>query len=229
MSTENNTANEKILDRIRKLLAMSKDTSSPNEAAIAARRARALMDAHQVAELDLMTIKNHDMGESVFETGLTQTNRPLGIMCVGIAALNDCVAGYIRRGRFIDIEFKGLLADSVCAVEMFKYLKAEMYAQAERHAEGRADRHAFRVGFASGVCQQVREVRKEREEIKTSGGQSLVVVKDALVRKHYGVQKTSTRRQGMSGGRDAYSAGQAAGRRANLGRQVQGATQRRLA
>jgi hypothetical protein len=43
---------EKIKDRIAKLLRMSQDASSPNEAAIAAGRARALMDKYQIEAFD---------------------------------------------------------------------------------------------------------------------------------------------------------------------------------
>ena len=53
----------KIMERIQNLLRMAEDTSSPNEAAIAARRAEALMRKHQLTQVDVM-VKNLD-GDSV--------------------------------------------------------------------------------------------------------------------------------------------------------------------
>ena len=44
---------DKIKERIAKLLAMAKDAASPNEAAIAAGRARSLMDKYQLDEYDI--------------------------------------------------------------------------------------------------------------------------------------------------------------------------------
>ena len=46
-------ATPKIMERVRKLLAMAKDATSPHEAAIAARRARSLMDKHQLEEHEM--------------------------------------------------------------------------------------------------------------------------------------------------------------------------------
>jgi hypothetical protein len=65
--------------------------------------------------------------------------------------------------------------------------------------------------------------------LKTSTGTSLVVVKQQLVEQKYGrvqYRNTSTR---MSGGWDAYQSGKHAGRNANLSRQVNGESQRRIA
>ena len=44
----------KIRERIRKLLAMAGDASSPQEAAIAARRAKALLNEHNLSEADVI-------------------------------------------------------------------------------------------------------------------------------------------------------------------------------
>ncbi len=49
-----NEQNLEIIERVRKLLSMAVDTSSPHEAAIAASRARKLMDKHQIDLADLI-------------------------------------------------------------------------------------------------------------------------------------------------------------------------------
>ncbi len=49
---------EKIINRVKKLLALSNDTSSPNEAAIALKRVRSLMDKYQLTHEDILTEEN---------------------------------------------------------------------------------------------------------------------------------------------------------------------------
>ena len=221
---------DNIIDRIRKLLAMSKDTSSPHEAAIAARRARALMDAHQVSELDLSTVTDDQFGEEVFRTGQKTYNHAIGSLALAMARLNDCVAiGVNAEGGGKGVRFSGLLADVSTAILMLSWLRREMYRQAELHVEGRANRAAFRKGFASGVQQQVKDILAERErDVRMSDGRSLVVAKQALVKQRFGAQRVRTRSATMSGDRSAYDRGRQVGQRTNLSRQVSGNHQRTL-
>ncbi len=222
-------AKEKIIDRIKKLLRMAKDTASPNEAAIAASRARKLMDMHQVDELDLTAVEADDFGESAYSTGATTCSAVISTLGLTVGKLNDCVATWGSVGRVKHIIFKGLLADSVCASEMLKYLRDEMYKQAERNETGRANRHAYRLGFANGVSKQVAAIMADRHDIKTSTGTGLVVAKKQLVEAHYGRQRTQTTRPGYRGDRSAFLAGRQAGESASLNRQVNGQQQGRLA
>ena len=220
-------ANEKILDRIRKLLAMAKDSSSPNEAAIAAGRARKLMDEYQVSELDLTSIDVNEFGKACYDGGFKWRNTAMGWLALAIGRLNDCVVDYERdfSTDHLNLRFKGFLADAVSATEMLSYLHTEMDNQAKIAVPNgmprtRADRNAFRLGFASGVKSQVDELMRERNKIQTSNGTDLVIVKNQMVAQKFGMQKTSNGRTNMSGSGTAYQQGVAAGRSANLGHQV---------
>ena len=214
------TANEKVLDRIRKLLSMAADTSSPNEAAIAAGRARKLMDQHQLTELDLKTSKDADFGIS---KTVTLDKSVSGKLALAMARLNDCIAEYDMSGPIPLITFKGFLVDTVTAKELLLYLLAQCEVQAQKVSGRKAP---FKHGFAAGVQAQVRELLKDREQLKTSSGTALVVVKRSLVEQRYGVQKTSASRANRTD--PNYSAGYAAGQRINLSRQVSGQTQHKL-
>jgi len=220
---------EKIIDRVRKLLAMANDTSSPNEAAIAAGRARKLIDQYQISEMDLTTVEDSDFGQASYGMGAKSTNKPLGMLAVAVAELNDCNAIWTTQDNGTKaVQFSGMLVDAVSATEMLKYLQQVMYKLAVKAAEGRSDRHAYRLGFAVGVQQQVREILKERAEIKTDTGQALVVVKQQLVEQHFGARKWKQRRNNYSGDAGAYHRGEAAGRKVSLNRQVRGTQQGRL-
>ena len=212
-------ADEKILERVRKLLAMSKDTSSPNEAAIAANRARKLIDEYQISEFDLHAEKAFDFVEREYKTNRNyHTN--LGIMSVAIANLNDCQAILKKDNGNAYYVFQGMLVDAVTCVEMMMYLRAELYFQ-ELEIKGRANKEAYRRGFVSGIAAQVKEILKDREKqtIKSTG-QSLVVVKTELVRNHFGAVKYSRSKSKYGNSNNAYSQGYDSGKNTNLSRQI---------
>ena len=225
-------ANDKVLDRIRKLLAMAGDTSSPHEAAIAAKRARSMMDKHQVSEVDLTTMSASDMGHSDLELKQKTNNLFTSVLSVAVATYNDCQVKYVQAGPYLNARFEGMLVDSVCAIELFKYLRDEAYSQAERFHTGRKDRHAYRVGFSSGVASQVREMMKERETINIEAGPqigtSLVVCKMQLVHKHFKPVKYTNSASSYSGSASAQQQGFQAGRKAGLNRQVSGSSSKAL-
>ena len=206
------------IEKIKKLFAMAKDASSPNEAAIAARQARALMDKFQIDELDLTTTSTNDFGEDLFTTGKT-VPRWISVIGLAVARYNDTRASIAHTEGKAAIRFKGFLTDAVCSAEMLKYLRDVGLKLGAKVEGSRATKNAFRNGFATGVRQQVNELIKERTQVKTSAGTSLVVVKDQLVTQQFGIQRTSTSRANGSGS-VAFSRGVEAGRNVNLGRQV---------
>ena len=136
---------EKILDRIRKLLAMSKDTSSPNEAAIAARRAEAMMRKHNIEEADAI-LENLD-DESIVKAGSNTGYKTLpewqSILSVQVAKLMDCECRAYLDYRRKTITFLGQREDAQVAVWIFEYLVhrpvlAGFRARALRHPSSTA-------------------------------------------------------------------------------------------
>jgi len=215
-----NEKNDKMIDRVRKLLAMAKDSSSPEESAIAAKRARSLMDQYQITEMDLTSLEDDDFGNSNFGLNKKSADRALGIVAVAVAKLNDTVVKYDRdNDGKLEIRFDGFLVDAVCAREMLVYLRTEMYRQSERFSEGKSNRHSYRMGFAAGIVEQVDEIMKEREQLKMANGTALMVVKNQIVAEKFGVgvykkRKTSYRSS------DDYNSGYERGKRTSLNRQV---------
>ncbi len=205
---------EKILDRIRKLLSMAADTSSPNEAAIAAKRARHLMDEHQVSDWDLKQARPEDFGEA----GTMYAERWHGMLGIAMAWLNDVNVALVegKRGKPV-MRFQGYLVDAVTAKELWLYLVAQAEAQAKATPGKKAP---YKHGFAVGVQRQVKEMLKEREQIKTSNGTALVVAKRNLVEERYGKMNITSGRQRHSGAN--YEKGVADGMKAGLNRQVGG-------
>ena len=209
------------IDKIRKLFAMAKDASSPNEAAIAARQARALMDKFQISEIDLTTTTSDDFGEVHESFGKTMIGW-VGSLALHVARINDTRVVWSQHpdtGQRT-VRFSGFLTDAVCSAEMMKYLHKTAMRLGAAVPGNRAEKNAYRAGFAKGVGEQVSEILREREQIKTSTGTALVVVKSQLVSQRFGVQKSRRSSRSGSGSAHSYSKGVEAGRSVNLNRQV---------
>lgn len=173
---------DKLLKNIKNLLDMSKDTSSPEEAMIAARLARKLMDKHQVEELDLKNVDPSDFGNSIYDTGMKNKLKTISILAVCIAKYNDC------QGSNIDsnILFRGFKADTDLAVTMMSYIVKIMYDTCKKLKLTRKQGTDYRQGFAVGISEQIKETLQERVKIVTSTGTNLVFCKNQLVTQKFG-------------------------------------------
>jgi len=207
--------NNKLLERIKNLLAMAKDVSSPEEAMIAARRARQLMDKHQVEEFDLEQAIPSDFGDEVYESGMKTRLKPLSVLGVAIAKYNDCQATYSGA----NILFKGFKADTVIAVDMMKYIVKVMYSLSKEMKLTRAKGNGFRQGFASGVAEQVTYLLEERGKITLATGTSLVICKKQLVAQEFGTARYTTS-SATCKDISAFETGRSIGKNINLAKQT---------
>lgn len=217
-----------LIDRVRKLYAMSQDSSSPNEAAIAARRARHLMDKHGIKAADLETSEFGSAGKQY-----TKRQLPLwlGTLAYWVAELNDC-AYYVFPGR---VEFAGYEVDAVSANLMLEYLvdncnkQARQYLADNQEIPGSRVRTAgydFRIGYAVTIAQRVKEsIEQRRKYLMESDGRSLVVIKRELVDARFPTGPTKERGPSRKVDAESFTAGQLAGQRAGLNRSVTGATE----
>ncbi len=83
---------EKLVDRVRKLYAMSQETeSSPHEAEIAARRAESLRVKYGITEAELTT--SEFLSQVLVEH--KKMAKWMDWLCLSIARVNDCV---IKKG-----------------------------------------------------------------------------------------------------------------------------------
>ena len=223
----------KILDRVRKLFAMSQqENASANEAAIAAKRCRFLMDKHGVSEADLATSEFLSLDISTYK------KRPKwhSLLVLGIAVANDCIVESIRDGRggTLTTTFKGFEQDVLLAQLMFEYLTGAMdrlykeFSQDEG-VSGKAYRMSFNYGFAAEMQKRLFDMAKERAAVVNEAtGTSLVVVKNQLVAEEFGKQGVA-RRAHHASDRGALNSGKAAAKRVGLNSQVAGSGQRLLA
>lgn len=197
---------EKIKDRIAKLLRMAQDSSSPNEAAIAASRARSLMDKYQISEADL-TGEIHDVfGDSRFGRNYKNIPTYMNILAVAVARFNDCrvTIGYDANWRETNkggkaarsgpncnryINFQGYKQDVALATAMMDSLVACMDQLCKKYlverghtgAYPRGIGESFKIGCSSELVARINALTTERNELmieaaRTSPGTALAII-----------------------------------------------------
>jgi len=205
---------EKIIERVRKLMAMAADCSSPNEAAIAAKRARSVMDKYQISLGDIA-----DKSEFGSESASKARSRvPLWeqTLVVDIANLNDCIARYDNAGRFV---FHGFDVDAKVCKFMFFYLTENGKRTCKWFIQTNplGCRNSFKLGYSVAVGEKIKKIIEARKaELKTSTGTSLVLVKKSLVENEFGEAKYRNDSYSKSLDYRSQLAGQVAGAGVNI-------------
>ena len=233
----NEKPNARIIERAKKLYAMSQDASSMHEAEIALRRVESLMKQYGLTVADLE--------DSPFGTGVAYSAKTIPTwfkyMSLGIAAFNDCICGGARNSEGCEFIYEGFEQDVLMATLMQEYLVATMersWKEFKKTANytGKSASTSFKNGFATVIQDRLfemthqREVDSEELAMLNCGDhtQALTVVKMAMVNEEFGKQRIKSSRDRVSDG-GANAAGKAAGHKAGLNRQVGGKGQRLLA
>jgi hypothetical protein len=204
---------DKIKDRVAKLLRMAADASSPNEAAIAAQRARALMDKHQLDEFDV--------GNRVAEEFLSAPGSRyfaaipvyLSTFAVALAKYNDCQARFeygamdhkmdrkssnakttgkriMFNGYKTDVELAVQMMDRI--VEAVNRLCKEWMAIKGMTRYDMGIGNQFKTGAFQAIIAKLRSMTAERDALTSSNGTALVVIKKAGVDAEFGEVKYTT-------------------------------------
>lgn len=224
MTNLDNEARDKILTRIQALLAMGGDVSSEHEAEIALRRARKLMDQHQITLSDIENIKTDDMGVSAYDVGSTRQQRWVTSLAISVANLNDCIVQYATRHRWENkrYEFKGFKEDASICEFMLVYLVDtcnRLYLRDKKRLglSGAGDKNDYLRGITSGLEERIETLIAERKLAKASDGRSLMVVKMAVVENEFGQAKYTTAAAKQPKNYNAYVTGQKTANEVHLG------------
>lgn len=252
MDANQSARRERMLEKVRKLLAMGKDgRGNEYEAETAMRQANHLMAEFGIeeAECDMAAI---NAGEMVFgETqcgfdgraptaGTVYRSCPsyAGILAVGIARFTDSIVGRRTTENGDMLYFRGEKNDVLLARWLLGVLVVSIIA--EQKASGwtaRGEANSFRVSAASVLARRLATLAQERRQAyeeaqTTSGSRALMVVdrKAIEIAQRFGVQKVSKSRAGYSSS-GAAQAGSSAGARINIpsGRPIGAATRTAIA
>lgn len=188
---------DKIIERVRRLMAMGSDVSSQNEANIALRRARALMDEYQITLTDLEKLIDDDFGVSEYNSGSSRQKIWVSTLAASVAELNDCLVDFKRitkRQQSKVYEFKGFVEDvKVCEFMLVYLVDAcnRMYSLEKDvyGLSGMSDKNDYLNGMVNALCVRMKLITLERQKIASKGctERSLVVLKTAAVEEKFGV------------------------------------------
>ena len=229
---------DKIVYRIQNLLRMASDTSSPNEAAIAARRAQALMQQYNLDNADILmdTLSDTDIQECD-ATSAAGARIPHWIsnLLVPVAKLYDCKVRYVYADRYSRVkvpQFVGVAEDAQVAAYTFEYLVREIKHHAalyqpmnKVYGHGMKGMIDFKEGASSSVLDMLvaMAVTKDDMDTHSSSGTDLVICKQQLIEAKYHIKygRGKTRYARDSEGRRA---GAEAGASINIREGVTGST-----
>lgn len=223
---------EEIVDRIRKLLALSK-SSNPNEAANAAAAAQKLMDRHRIEQAALEEPETEDEPIRDFEDPLDSGRRMptwRKRLAVNIADANNCRI-YLRHGGGTDVAIVGRAADAQTVRYLYAYCVREIDRLTRSHGSGngRTWCNNFRIGCVDAIRIKL---EAQREQVK----REMLESSSDTERTKYAIQKVSDKgteverwvernmnlrkapRPQMRGDHGARRAGQRAGASINLNR-----------
>jgi len=251
MDTERNERRARMLEKVRKLLAMGRDgRGNAHEEEIAMRQANKLMAEYGIAEAecDMAAI---DAGEMEYgaaqcgpdgrapEQGKVYRTMPgyAGVLAVGVARFTDSVVVRKRTAQGEMLVFQGERQDVLLARWVFGVLIESILREQKASGwTGRGDASTFRLSAASALAARLRTLATERmamyQQAKAeSNSRALVVVdrKRMEISKRFGEQKTRTSRASYRSS-GAAIAGSEAGKRINIpsGRPVAGSNNARL-
>ena len=143
---------EKILDRVRKLLALS-TSSNVNEAANAAAAAQRLMLEHRLTEADVSDTQEGQMFElSMGAAGFA--SRWKFVLVTAVARAFFCEAVGLRVGQRRKVRIVGRKEDVEIAARVFRYLHSEINRLAKIEIESidwDEGVFSFGLGMASGI------------------------------------------------------------------------------
>ena len=220
----------KIIEKVKGLLAMSRGSANANEAATAAALANKIIDEYRLQECDLEGSEENvsepveEDSDYIYQSGKVTPWRCLLIKILarhyGCAHWNDCdySARKISRYRLV-----GRRSDIGITRYMFAWLSTECtrLSQLEAKGMGRVFIASYCEGFVNGVAQQLKTSRVDVAAQHSSA--ALVKIdarlqdsKDAMYKLHNNLRTVKTKSQSQFDSL-AFSAGQVRGKSVHLG------------
>jgi hypothetical protein len=204
--------NDRIIEKVKKLLALAQDpAASPNEAEIAGRQAASLMAKYN---LDLGALTDRELEA---EWDITELSMPgcrpgkrdpkevpawIGIMAFGVKLYTRTRC--LKSGGFV--KYRGPRQD----VELAQWMLRALIDLAYKQSKASADPGGFRNGFAAAIQRRLKDMTVQRDQADREAGSTALVVVDKLKQKMdelYGPEGGS-RKSNTRSTAEGYSAGQ---------------------
>lgn len=160
------TDREKIVDKIKKLLAKAKGTTNEAEAAVFAQKAHELLVKHDVDEAEIVT------EDETVDAPIVGTDVKVRYHSSAISGLASAVAQYymcggivVRRFRgssIVRYDFIGRESRTIVASQMFKYIEDTIYRMSkERFPDGGNAKREFEKGASVNMAWRIVNMMKK--------------------------------------------------------------------
>jgi hypothetical protein len=214
--------NSVIIEKIRKLLALT-NSSNEHEAALAAGHAQRLLSEHNLAMADIEAVHKPDTADKV-ETSVSKTlPKWMRHLCAGVSTAFDCQA--IHHPSTGKMTFIGVGADAQVAAYTFNYLDRTVRKLCSNYMKHHVSssipnrhrelmRQSYYLGAVSTINTRLRE-QKTQTPVTTG---ALVPLKNALIKQamnEIGTIRTMHSRRSYIHS-DAYLKGQDDGRQVGI-------------
>jgi hypothetical protein len=224
---------EKIVEKIKALVSKTVDKGCTEAEALAALdKARAMMDAYEISEDELLLTKE--------ETAVLRSEPPNSLdphnikfhLMGAVADFCSCQAWQLRKREGKAVTFCGLSSDAQLATWLLDTLAAFVQAELANHLMDtlppRGERRSVIRVFVDGCCKRISDrlnaLHAQSAAAATSNMRELVVIKSAAVdakMKECGIRVCGLCLGGQTDS-GSHRAGAAAGDRASFGRPVSG-------
>lgn len=182
---------EKILNRIQKLLALSRDNANVHEAATAAATAQRLMTAHGIAEAAVRAAEHGNTRDEPIVTVVVDSQRVRdrwrGALILGVCEANGAGA-YWRPDAHTAFDLLVVAPES--AVAPIRYMYGHLCSEIQRLAKAEKNktsrfRNAFLLGAASTLHRRLTTAAREqraqaRSEATAEGSTALARIDSGL-------------------------------------------------
>jgi len=218
-----NMDKEKVIDKVKKLLALSK-SSNEHEASLALENANKLLMKHNLEMSDISDVeKSAIIEEAVMSAGRIMKWKT--VLLASVMRLNNCeiITHSIRGGEKKVISI-GKKQNIEVSLSMYDYLCRTMERKLNR--ENPYNKQSFRIGFAITINKKIQEIIAERNRKKddfATACTALVVQEKAEVKKFMmdKYRNLRTERSNIScSDASSYSAGVRAGQATSLNSQI---------
>jgi len=210
----------RMIDKVRKLLRLSK-SSNEHEAALAAQRAQEILSKYN------LTLTEEEVKGEHANVLSQDTNHQFTRWMVNLAwAVGESFDCNWFKDRRHHISFVGVGADSEIAMYTFMYLMEEIYRLAGEFNEGKlisqGQKRIRRESFSIGAVATIREKLKKQTVVSPTNTTALMVIKKAIVENTYKTfavrtVRTAKRRNFSSA---AYIAGKEAGKHITINKGI---------
>ncbi len=198
---------KRLFEKIRKLLAMAEQDSSPNEAMIAAAKARALLREHNLSREDVI-FNDSTVKEKRCDTERQRLNDWICRLAGVVAESFDCdhFVNSRRESKQWNqgIVFVGVEEDSEIAGHVFNFLFRFIQNSKTKN------KTQFAYGFVLGVQKKLASEAVVPSREMAAKGNSLVLAKKAIVERHMELKKydgESSTKSTMNAGNEEFKAG----------------------